>query len=351
MSVSILRVQKQVVPLSVLALFVSISAQAMLCDPVYSLPFITAKNTNLHTPTEEKLNSNIVDETGVDDKNYVKLHADTMSISPKGPMDGDGADSARLTLPTKSLKSEIENNSGSGLDRARKVNVMPLLLMETYAEAAGKEQTDREFERVQLSDLWEATLNRNQDVQFVVQKLMPSSDRSHTTTILMRMISSVVASGVNTTNVIFGASPATVFGSQITSSMFYQLLNAQEAKANKNAHIDQTQVMMLYHMVRNTADRLTETYRDYKFNVRKIDTAQARSLKLQTLVQEGRAGQDAAKQIEMEYWLDRAKSDIDDAVYTARRYRQTLIDLAGSEAVDKVDKSFQDQFLAEKDNK
>ncbi len=178
MSVSILRVQKQVVPLSVLALFVSISAQAMLCDPVYSLPFITAKNTNLHTPTEEKLNSNIVDETGVDDKNYVKLHADTMSISPKGPMDGDGADSARLTLPTKSLKSEIENNSGSGLDRARKVNVMPLLLMETYAEAAGKEQTDREFERVQLSDLWEATLNRNQDVQFVVQKLIHSKIHS-----------------------------------------------------------------------------------------------------------------------------------------------------------------------------
>lgn len=351
MSVSISRVQKRSVLLSVVALFVSTFAQAILCKPAYSLPFITVKKSDLHTPVEEKLNSNIVDETSGDDKHYVKLHVDTMSISPKGPIDGDGAGNAPLTLPSKSLKNEIDNNKASGLDRARQVNVMPLLLMETYAEAEGKEHIDREYERAQLSDLWESTLNRNQDVQFVVQKLMPSSDRSHTTTILMRMISSVVASGVNTTNVIFGTSPATVIGSQITSSMFYQLINAQEAKANKNAHIDQTQVMMLYHMVRNTADRLTETYRDYKFNVRKIDTAQARSLKLQSLVQEGRAGQDAAMQIEMEYWLDRAKSDVDDAVYTARRYRQTLIDLAGHEAVDKVDKSFQDQFLAEKDNK
>jgi hypothetical protein len=351
MSASISCVQKKRVPLSLMALLISLCAQSLLCKPANSLPFLTAKNGNLHTPLEEKLNSNTVEETSGDDKHYVKLHVDTLSIAPKGPIDGDGSSNGHITLPSKSLKNEIENSKGSALDRARQVNVMPLLLMETYAEAEGKEHVDREFERAHLSDLWESTLNRNQDVQFVVQKLMPSSDRNHTTTILMRMISSVVASGVNSTNIIFGTGPATVIGSQITSNMIYQLLNAQDAKANKNAQIDQTQVMMLYHMVRNTADRVTESYRDYKVNVRRIDTAHTRSLKLQSLVQEGRAGQDAAKQIEMEYWLDRAKSDVDEAVYTARRYRQTLIDLAGHEAVDKVDKSFQDQFLAEKENK
>ena len=105
---------------------------------------------------------------------------------------------------------------------------------------------------------------------------------------------------------------------------------------------------MLYQMVRNNADKVTETYRDYKFYAREIDSAQMRTLKIQNLIQDARAGQDAAKQLEMEYWVDRAKSDVDGAVYRARRYRQSLIDLAGNDAVCKLDQSLQDQFLAER---
>ena len=102
-------------------------------------------------------------------------------------------------------------------------------------------------------------------------------------------------------------------------------------------------------MVRNTAEKVTETYRDYKFHARRIDTAQVRALKLQTMIQDARAGQDAAKQLEMEYWVDKATADIEEAVYMARRYRHSLIDLAGTDAVCKLDQSFQDQFLAEKE--
>ncbi len=51
----------------------------------------------------------------------------------------------------------------------------------------------------------------------------------------------------------------------------------------------------------------------------------------------------------MVYTLAKAKGDVEEAYYDARRYRQTLIDLAGSEAVSKLDRSWQDQFLAEKE--
>jgi len=221
--------------------------------------------------------------------------------------------------------------------------------MYTDAEMEGKALTDIDCERAQISELWESTLNRSPDIQFVVQKLMPSSDRSHTTNVLMRMISSMIATGVGTGSVIFGPNQAAIMGSQMTSNMIYQMMGAQEAKTNKHAQIDQAQAIMLYQMVRNIAEKVTETYRDYKFHVRRIDTAQVRALKLQNMVRDARAGQDATEQIEMEYWVDRAQADVEEAAYAARRYRQSLIDLAGIEAVCKLDQSFEDQFLAEKE--
>jgi hypothetical protein len=67
------------------------------------------------------------------------------------------------------------------------------------------------------------------------------------------------------------------------------------------------------------------------------------------MIRDARSGQDAAKQIEMEYTLSKAKGDVEEANYDARRYRQTLIDLAGGEAVNKLDQALQDQLLAEKE--
>jgi hypothetical protein len=355
MFVSISHAQAKKVSFLALALTVFLCTQARLCYPADALPFIAAKN--LQTPVDAKLESNSLDENTNDskesmhssDKQYMKLHAETMSISPKGPLDGDGSGKVQTTLPSKSLKVEIENSKGRKIDQAKQVNLVPMVLMDTDAEVEGKVITDRDCEKAQISDLWEATLGRNQDIQFVVQKLMPSSDRNHTTNVLMRMISSMIATTAGAGPVVFGPNPATVMGSQMTANMIYQMIGVQDAKANKNAQIDHGQVIMLYQMVRNTAEKVTETYRDYKFHARRIDTAQVRALKLQNMIQDARAGQDAAKQIEMEYWVDKATADIEEAVYMARRYRHSLIDLAGAEAVCKLDQSFQDQFLAEKE--
>lgn len=281
------------------------------------------------------------------DKQYMKLHAETMGVAPKGPLDGDG-NSAPTTLPSKSLKSEIGQGKGKLVDQAKNVNVMPTVLMDTDEETDQKIITDRECEKVQVSDLWEATLTRNQDIQFVVQKLMPSSDKSHSTTALMRMISSTLATGVSGIG-MFSPSPAGYMGAQMGSSMIMQLMGLHEAKNARRAQIDQGQAISLYKMVRDTADKVTENFRDYKKFLKRADRAQVTVSDLQNMIQDARAGQDAAKQLEMEYTLSKAKGDVEEAFYDARRYRQTLIDLAGSEAVAKLDQSLQDQFLAEKE--
>lgn len=281
------------------------------------------------------------------DKQYMKLHAETMGVAPKGPLDGDGQ-GAPTTLPTKSLKSEIAPGKGRLVDQASSVNLSPMALMDTDAEADQKTITDLDCERAQISDLWESTLTRSQDIQFVVQKLMPSSDKSHTTTALMRMISSTLVSGVSAA-AMMSPSPMTYASTQAGSQMIMNIMGMADAKAARKAQIDQGQAITLYKMVRDTADKVTETYRDYKKYVRRIDRSQAITADLQNMIQDARAGQDAAKQIEMEYTLAKSKGDIEEAVYDARRYRQSLIDLAGAEAVNKLDQALQDQMLAEKE--
>ena len=282
-----------------------------------------------------------------DDKQYMKLHAETMGVSPKGPLDGDG-NSGPTTLPSKSLKSEIGPGKGKLVDQAKNVNVMPTVLMDTDEESDQKIITDRECEKAQVSDLWEATLTRNQDIQFVVQKLMPSSDKSHATTALMRMISSTLATGISA-GAMLSPSPMGYATAQMGSSMIMQTMGLMEAKNGRKAQIDQGQAISLYKMVRDTADKVTENYRDYKKYIKKADRAQVTTAELQNMIRDASAGQDAAKQIEMVYTLSKSKGDIEEAMYDARRYRQTLIDLAGGEAVNKLDQALQDQLIAEKE--
>lgn len=327
---------KGILSLSLL-LTVSIVTQSFLCQPAFSFPFATKKQSNIHTPTEEKLKSNTVESNS----------AEVTSSNEK--QSAKSCDLAPIDLSKSTQSEEKQNADKNLLERANKVNIMPITLLRSAAEMDSIVEKDLEYERNQISALWEATLKRSADIQFVVQKLIPSSDKNRTTNILMRMISSSITSVANTAQVAYGPSPATLLTSQLATSAITQGLDLHNSKAQRNVQLDQTQAIILYQMVRGIADKLTEHYRDYKFRVKSIDYAQARTMKLQNLIQDARAGQDAIKQIEMEYWMDKAKTDIEEAVYIARRYRQSLIDIAGIEAVDKLDQSFQEQFGSDKD--
>jgi hypothetical protein len=317
-----------------LSLLVTVSfvAQTVFCQAAFSFPFAATKQSNLHTPTEEKLQSN--------------------SVETLSPIEKESVQSSDIAPINFSESKQPEENSKPDkklLKRANKVNVSPIILQRTNAEIDSIIEKDLKYEKEQITALWAATLDRSTDLQFVVQKLIPSSDKNRTTNILMRMISSSMISIANTAQSVYGPSPATILASQLTTGAISQGLDFQNAKSQRNTQLDQTQAIILYQMVRGIADKLTEHYRDYKFRVKSIEYAQARSTKLQNLIQEARAGQDAIKQIEMEYWIDKAKTDIEEAFYIARRYRQSLVDIAGADAVAKLDQSFQDQFGLDSD--
>ncbi len=362
-------------PLAV-ALTLSFCAQTILIAPAQAFLFIVAKKVQVFTPMESKLSdqsgTSVDTATGDDiqgglaplslqnnansssktDKlesdaggQYLKLHAETISVKQKGPLDGNG-DLKANTLPTKSLKLELEVGKDKFIDKAKNVNVMPLSLQDSDAAVDQKFITENECEKAQISELWEATLNRNPDIQFVVQKLVPSSDKGRTTTMLMRLISSTlcsVAGGVAVVN----PSPGGFAATQVATSTIMNIIGSVDSNQRNHASIDEGQAISLYMLVRGTADKVTENYRDYKKFIRKINRAEKSSEKVESLVAEVRSAQDAIKQIESDYLIDKAQGEVEEAVADARRYRQSLIDLAGVEAVNKLDLALKDQLVAE----
>ncbi len=268
---------------------------------------------------------------------YLKSSVSMSTYAPKGPIDPT---STSLFAAPRDLNGKL--GSGSVIKQARSVNAMPLPLMESDSEAQKKIETMLDAEKEQLADLWEAALTRSPDIQFVVQKLMPTSNPGHASTVMMRLLGNAIFGAMGAVSMM-SPSPMMYGGTNMGASMIMSAMNMQESKQAQKARISQTETIMLYNMVRGTADKLVDQYRNYK----KSMTTLARTLKnlqeLQEMVREARQGQDAAKQIEMDYTIKKAQLDADSAAEDVKRYRQGLVDLAGVETVAKLDKQLEDE--------
>jgi hypothetical protein len=126
-------------------------------------------------------------------------------------------------------------------------------------------------------------------------------------------------------------------------SMIQQVLGMKEKSDAKRAKLSQEEELVMFKMVRDTCDRLVDSFRDYKKHFSSLNRATADLADLKGMVAEARSAQDAPKQLEMEYTLRKQQRDIDGVASDVRRQRLTLIDLAGEDAVDKLDKQLVDE--------
>ena len=139
-------------------------------------------------------------------------------------------------------------------------------------------------ESAQFQVLWKATLENSPDINFVLAKLAPSADSSKWATVLFK------SGGKD------GTASDTSLNQNLSFNIFSQLLDSPENVRNKKAKLSQEEQMMFYNMIRTTAKQLISAYRDYKL----------------------------------------AKDEP-----SKSKCRQILVDLAGNEAVDKLDKMSQ----------
>lgn len=281
------------------------------------------------------LNGPVETTTAISSNGYLKSTVAMTGFAPKGPIDPA---SKSIFLPSKSIGDRLGVGEKSILQEARNTGIMPLPLLQSEEEAQQKLDTIVSAEKTQMADLWESALTRSPDIQFVVQKMMPTSNPGHGSAIMMRMLSGAIFGAMGTVGMMAPGNYGMYAASNLGGSMLNSLLVGQENKNAKNARLSQTEGIMLYTIVRNTADKLVENYRSYKKSLVSLNKATSDLQELQNMVSEARANQDAAKQVEMEYTLRKGQREIDELSADVNRYRQCLVDLAGGEAVAKLDK-------------
>ncbi len=247
-------------------------------------------------------------------------------------------------LAPKSIKQSVNEkvlNGDRGISNmAKQVNVVPLALMPSEDEEKNKSDVVVNAEKIELADLWDSTLARSQDIQFVVQKLMPSNNSGKTANVMMKMLSATVFGGMGMMSMAapnMGTQAITNAG----ASFMMQALNGMQGAADKKARLSQTEAIMLYTIVRTTADKVVTAFREYKIELDDLQRTSEDLMKLQDMVKEVRASQTPVEQIKMQAVLMEKQSAIDKLNQQVRRYRQSLVDLSGTEAVAKLDKQLE----------
>ncbi len=174
---------------------------------------------------------------------------------------------------------------GSLIDQATKVNTSPIQLQPVTEELYGKLSEEQVAEKELLTALCEGALKNSPDINFVLSKLMPSSDHSKTVTILMKTLSTVLYTSIGSMGMI---APSQGTYMQATLAMVdpmlepnypstysrlpayelpkhanRQLIQFAESKRDKKLYVSQAEQIMLYKMVRDTADSVRGCYYDY----------------------------------------------------------------------------------------
>ncbi len=249
---------------------------------------------------------------------------------------------------TGKTQSVVEGKKAASLGKAKPAapDVGPLALQVSPEEQDQQIETELGAEKQELQDLWQATIMRNPDIQFVINKLQPTSDQAHATAYMMKALGQALFGVLAAAPMLAPTpSPAMFMGSNAGASLLANLFSSHEAKQAKKYAISQEQATILYKIVRDVADKLVENYRDYKKEMAALESAQRDFDDLQRMVAETNVTVDPAKAIEMEYTLRKAKRDIVALGENIRRERQSLVDLAGSDAVIKLDQ----QLIAERE--
>ncbi len=282
------------------------------------------------------------DQAAGKDGHVLNATVDKNEFVPKSPV--DRTDTVVGQAPKKGHRTKADKKEAFD-KQVHDTGMMlgPSPLNSADEDSDKKVTTVLDPEKAELAELWDAALCRNQDIQFVVQKLMPTKDPRHTTAIMMKMLSTAMygamaAGGMAAGGMGGGFNPGMYMAQSAGGSLVMQVLNTAQARQAKKAALTETEAIMLYNMIRGVSNQVDDNYHGYRKYLGAVNRAWTDYQDLQGMVAEARGGQDARRQIECEYQLRKARRDIDSLNEDVRRSRQSLVDLSGPEAVERLDK-------------
>lgn len=312
-------------------------------NPAYSFSLLPKKKTEAKFTVEAKPRLSAEGDTSSKTANLSPISLNETSVTSETGDEKLLKTSVRQNHFKPDQTNQLVNKSKLMNDAAT-INALPLALMQSAQEAEAELSREDRLERLQVSDLWEATLTNSPDIQFVVQALQPTSDPSHAVAVLNKLLQTVVYGGATAAPLFFpgpAANLTTSFGLATLRSLF----GLAESRKAKQAENKGTNSIFLYKMVRDTADRLVERYRSYKESAISLYYAEHDLTDLRAMIGEANAAKDSCQQIKM-FWETRlATQHIRTLKGEVRRYRQNLVDLAGPKAVIRLDKQIEEEQI------
>jgi hypothetical protein len=204
----------------------------------------------------------------------------------------------------------------------------------TDDESAKKVETLLDMEKAELSDLWDATLVRSKDIQFVVSKLVPTKNTDTGDKGLIKNLGDkIVNAGGTFASLSRGAGLPGGAGADLVKSVLVQGTSETAKKAN----ITENEAIQLYNMIRNTAKQLVDNYYCYKKFRNSVTQAGIDLMDLQAMVKEAASKADPTKRPEMDYILRKQTREIESLKEELGQTRSRLVELAGEKAIAKLD--------------
>lgn len=202
-------------------------------------------------------------------------------------------------------------------------------------------------EQEQLLNLWKATMERNKTIQYIIQKLSPANSPQEKKSILSKTIGAAIFLPFYAVQA-FTNNAGAQYSSQVGSRVLGSVLQGKMGKNESLMQLSQTEAIVLFMMVDEVAERLRQRYYNYKRLM--IERALA-SNELEETKNDGlialeyeSSGAGILTNIQRRA-LEREIRRLDTEV---RYHKNSLIELAGLEAITQLDNQLKLEIAATK---
>lgn len=191
-------------------------------------------------------------------------------------------------------------------------------------------------EQEQLLTLWRATIERNKTIQFIIQKLNPENTTPEHNSILSKTIGAAIFLPFYALQA-FTNNAGAYYGSQVGSRVLGSVLEGKIKGKEAELRLSQTEVITLFMMIDEVAERLRQRYHQYKkalvekaLATSELDEARKDNL----LAQESES---PAASILADIQRRAIEREIRKLDTESRYHRNSLIELAGLDAVKELE--------------
>ncbi len=227
------------------------------------------------------------------------------------------------------LREELKFNEEKALDF-----IFPSV--DTEEDRVTRENFFSQTEKEQLLELWRATLARNRTIQFIVKSLSSNPDEIEKNNAVMQVLSKALfvpfyAASALTSNALVSG------GSAVGARVIGDVVEANNAQTDRTKQITKTDMIVLFMLVDEVAERMREAYHTYKeAKVEKglllFEVEPARLDAAEALTKKDGSSVFFTRMVVRD--LERKLREVDIRYLSNRR---TLVELAGEQAVDSVD--------------